>query len=201
MIDRSQKVYFGRCIGPSGEDMGAYKIGCSHGWNERIKQVVAGLPFTIEVDAITQGGFFLEKALHIYLKEEKISGEYFHARGKVLDVVALCKKTGSPFHHIRDLGPGTVPDGALKGFMDYHGVTTSELCEYLGYKESEFVKRSAKPSFRSSTVTAAIALIAAEYGQYVSWPTDALAGLLGEESPILVRNREEEEEDDREEAA
>lgn len=195
MMDRSQKVYFARCIAPSGEPLGAYKIGCSHGWNDRIKQIVSGLPFTLEVDAVTQGGFMMERALHLYLEEYRISGEYFHARGEVLETVKRCVDTGSPFQSslIKDLGPREVPDGALKGFMDYHGVEVSQVCEFLGIKQKEYEKRAEKPGFRSSKVAAAVAIIAAQCGQYVEWPTDALLGLMGEESPIMVRRREIEE--------
>lgn len=207
MIDRSQKVYFARCIGPSGEPLGAYKIGCSHGWNERIKQIASGLPFTLEVDAVTQGGFMMERALHLYLEEYRISGEYFHARGEVLETVKRCMETGNPFvlAMIKDLGPKEVPDGALSGFMRYHGIELSEVCEFLGIKQKEYEKRAEKPGFRSSKVAAAVAIIAAVNGQYVEWPTDALNGLLGEESAIMVRNREaaaaDEDEDDEEIAA
>lgn len=189
MIDRSQKVYFGRCIGPTGEPLGAYKIGCSHGWNERIKQVVSGLPFSIEVDAVTQGGFVMETALHLILKDERISGEYFYARGKVLELVNRCIETGSPFARIKDLGPRSTPDGALQGFLTYHGVALSEVCDFLGIKQSDYEKRAAKKAYRSTKVVAAVAIIAARRGQYVDWPTDALSGLLGEESPILTKTR------------
>ena len=112
MIDRTPRVYFARCIGPTGDPIGAYKIGYSHGWNERVKQIGSGLPFTVEVDATVLGGRVMETALHLTLKEDCISGEYFHARGKVLELVERCATTGSPFARIRDAaGSEDLPDG------------------------------------------------------------------------------------------
>lgn len=193
-VDRTQRVYFAKCIGPTGEPLGAYKIGCSYGWNERVKQVSSGLPFSLEVEATVLGGFVMEKALHLCLKEDSISGEYFHARGKVLELVDRCAKTGNPFARIRDTaGHEAMPDDALQAFMKFHGVTLADACALLGFSASAYEKRAAKKEYRSSKVVAAVALVAARRGQYVNWPTDALKGLLGQESFVLKQNREKAE--------
>ncbi|TCL70615.1 GIY-YIG nuclease family protein [Rhizobium sp. BK251] len=192
MIDRSQRVYFARCIGPTGDPIGAYKIGCSYGWNERAKQIGSGMPFTVEIEATVLGGYVMEKALHISLKEDCISGEYFHARGRVLEFVKRCATTGSPYLNIKDTaGTDTLPEGALQAFMTFHGVTLAEACAVLGFRESDYEKRASKKSYRSSKVVAAVAIVAARRGQYVNWPTDALRGLLGHESVVLKQNREQ----------
>lgn len=186
MIDRTKRVYFARCIGPTGEPIGAYKIGCSHGWNERVKQVASNLPFTLEVEATVQGGYVMEKVIHILLKHEKISGEYFHARGDVVSFVQTCAERGSPFWYISDVGGSdTLPDGALHAFMRYHGVTLAEACRELGVSLSSMESRAAKKSYSASKIIAAVAIVAAHRQQYVNWPTDALLGLLGKKSPRL----------------
>lgn len=193
MIDRTQRVYFAKCIGPTGDPIGAYKIGCSYGWNFRTKQISAAMPFSLEVEATVQGGFVMETAIHLCLKEDCISGEYFHARGEVLEFVKRCATTGSPFARINDAaGTDGMPDGSLEAFMKFHEVSLHDACSVLGVSVKDYEKKVAKGSFRSRKIVAAVALAAARRGQYVNWPSDALRGLLGEQSTLI---REFERED------
>lgn len=135
----------------------------------------------------------MEKALHLCLKDDCISGEYFHARGKVLELVDRCIATGSPFARIKDTaGSEQLPEGALQAFMEFHGVTLADACAVLGFAAKDYEKRASKKSYRSSKVVAAVALVAARRGQHVNWPSDALRGLLGQENVTLKQNRERE---------
>ena len=77
MKDISQRVYFARCIGPKGDPIGAYKVGCSYGHNDRVQQFTANLPFTAELVAVTPGSLVMEACCHLWLKPYRIAGEYF----------------------------------------------------------------------------------------------------------------------------
>jgi hypothetical protein len=187
MIDRSRKVYFAKCIGPTGEPIGAYKVGCSHGWNDRIKQLCVNLPFTVELEALVPGSFVMEAAVHIVLKEHRISGEYFHANEAVKEVVDRAAKTGNPFARFFDAGTDNIHGEALTAFMKYHDITLADACALLGFPESQYEKRIAKPNFKNAKVTAAVAIAAARRGQYVHWPEDALHGMMGKRNTEVER--------------
>lgn len=179
MSNDGRKVYFAECIGPLGP-IGAYKIGCSFGWRDRLKQIGSGLPFSLELRAAVSGDTVLEKICHIAFKDDCISGEYFRATDRVVKAAAFAAEKGRVFPLIEDLGEQTVPDGAVPAFMGFHGVSLGEVCELLGFAESQYERRLANVKYRSRNIVAATAVIANRRGQYVRWPTDALRGLLGE---------------------
>lgn len=190
MIDRSRRVYFAKCIGPTGEPIGAYKIGCSHGWNERVKQLAANLPFTLELEATVPGGRVMEAIVHMRLKEHRIAGEYFHDSDEVREKVEYAAKEGHAFYSIRDTGDAWLPDGAMNGFLAFHGVSLDEVCEKLKIRPKSFDALSKKPRYNNSRVIAAASLIAAARRHFVQWPEDALKGVLGEFSNHLKNERE-----------
>lgn len=189
MSRTSRQVYFAECIGPTGTPLGAFKIGCSHGWSDRLKQISAGLPFSLELKAAVSGDLVLEKICHLALKEHRIGGEYFHASERVLKVVKYAAENGRAFSLIEDLGETSAPEGAVKAFMDYHGVDLSEVCKILGYSVSQYEKRLADKKYKSRNIVAAAAVVANRREQYVCWPTDAIRGLLGEINPTLAQAR------------
>jgi hypothetical protein len=189
----ARQVYFAECIGPTGAPMGAYKIGCSFGLEDRLYQVGATLPFTLELRAAITGDLVMEKICHLALAEHKIAGEYFHASERVLSVVKHAAKHGRAFPWIEDLGESAAPDGAVKAFMDYHGVNLADVCGILGLKPSQYEKRLAESKYRNRNMVAATAIVANRRGHYVCWPTDALRGLLGEISHQLAESRARDE--------
>lgn len=184
-----RQVYFAECLGPNGAPIGAYKIGCSHGWEDRLKQISSGLPFTLELRAAVTGDLVMEKICHLALAEHKISGEYFHASERVVKVATYAAHHGRAFPWIEDLGESDTPDGAVKAFMDYHGVELAEVCEILGYKISQYEKRLADSKYKNRNMVAAAAIVANRRGQYVCWPTDAMHGLLGDISHQVAEAR------------
>ncbi len=187
MIDRSKRVYFAKCVGPLGP-IGAYKIGCSHGWNERVKQLSANLPFTLELEASVPGGMFLEAFCHHHLKDSRIGGEYFREDERVMKVVERAAKQGCAYSYVTDSSSGRdIPEGALGAFLTYHGVTLQEVSLRLGIPFSRLERVTAKPRFQSRRLLAAAAFVAQSREQFVNWPEDALSGLLGEISPALRR--------------
>jgi hypothetical protein len=187
--DTFRQVYFAECIGPNGQPIGAYKIGCSHGWSDRLKQISSGLPFSLELRALVLGDLVMEKICHIALKDHCISGEYFHASEKVVKVAERAAKTGRAFPMIEDLGESRVPEGAVKAFMEYHGVDLGEVCEILGFQASQYEKRLANSKYKSRNMVAAVAVVANRREQYVCWPTDAMRGLLGEVHHLVLKRR------------
>lgn len=185
MKDTSQRVYFARCIDPDGNQMNAYKIGCSHGHNERLQQIASNVPFTLQLEAAVPGSEVLEAVCHLSLKEHRIAGEYFYANEQVCNVVRRAAEYGEAFYWIRDRGFHRTQDGALQAFMAYHNVSLEEVCELLGFPVSQYEKRISKPHFRSRKLVAAVAIIVSRRAQFAFWPDDALSHLLGEANPRL----------------
>lgn len=189
MKNSSRQVYFAECFGPTGAPIGAYKIGCSYGMEDRLKQIGGGLPFTLELRASVTGDLVMEKICHLALAEHKIGGEYFHASERVVNVVKYAAAHGRAFPWIEDLGESDTPDGAVKAFMDYHGVELAEVCDVLGLKPFQYEKRLADKKYKNRNMVAATAIVANRRGQYVRWPTDAMHGLLGDISYQLAEAR------------
>lgn len=179
MKDVSRKVYFARCIGPTGQPIGAYKIGCSYGWNDRIKTAAACLPFTLEVAAVVPGSMFMEAAVHLYLKAHRIAGEYFHANEVVEEFVARAAETGEAFNYIFDAGSDYANERAADIFLRYHGVSLSEACLRAGIPLKRYEKL--KNIGKSRRLLAGAALVAAEQGKYVHWHEDIVHALMPKE--------------------
>lgn len=190
MRDRSQRVYFARCIGPRGDPIGAYKIGCSHGMDMRVRQLTANMPFTAELVASVPGSYVLEAICHLSLKADHIRGEYFHASERLERIVDYAAREGVAFSYINDLGTREVPDGALQAFMRYHDVSVEDFCEVLGGSPKQYEKQLAKPRYNPRKTVAAVAIAASRRLQYVNWPNDALLGLCGKVSPAVERRRQ-----------
>ena len=185
-MSKAQSVYFAKCIGPNGEPLGAYKIGCSYGHNDRIKAAAHNLPFSLELITAVPGGMVLEAACHINLKAHRIGGEYFHASPAVEKFIDRAADNGTAFFFITDTGSHNIANGAVEAFLKFHGITAKEICERLGRPPSDAAKMEAK-NFRNNKWVAAACLIAASREQFAHWPQDALNGLLGKISPTLER--------------
>lgn len=187
MKDNSQKVYFARCIGPRGEPIGAYKIGCSCGHNDRLQSLTANLPFTVELRAIAVGGMFMEAACHLALRQHRIAGEYFHECPEVDKFVDRVARTGDAFYRISESADRYdrigFPTDLITPFMAYHGVTLADACRRMGTTTSRYEK--VKSLGKNRKLAAAVALVAAERGQFVSWPADVIRAMQGEHSPAL----------------
>lgn len=184
-MNSSRQVYFAECIGPDGKPIGAYKIGCSHGWRDRLKSAASGLPFTLELRGAASGDLVLEKICHLAFKEERISGEYFRPSERIVAAAEAAREKGRFFPLIEDLGEWSIPDGAVQAFLKFHCVSSAEVCAILDVPESQYERRIANAKYRSRNVVAAAAVVANRRGQYVRWPTDALHGLLGERSKVI----------------
>lgn len=190
MIDRSERVYFARCIGPLGP-IGAIKIGCSHRWNERVKEQSANLPFDLELLASVPGGRVLEAFCHMQLKPHRIGGEFFLENEQVMKVVNRATTTGKAYYYVEDSGSSQFPDGALSAFMKFHGIALSELALKLGRPLAKFEKEAVKSNFDNCKRAAAAAFIAQSKEHFVRWPDDALRGLCGQVYGAFVASGKE----------
>jgi hypothetical protein len=163
--------------------MGAIKVGCSYGWQDRITSVARNLPFSLEPIAVVQGHLVMEKAVHIYLRKHRIDGEYFHENDVVTKFLDGVVSRGCAFHYFHDMGSDHTPDGAVDAFMKYHGISLREVCDLLEVPIKRYEKRgNSKPN---KSIVAATALLAQKDARYVTWPDDALRGLLGEVHYVL----------------
>lgn len=190
MKDIAQRVYFAKAICPNGEPMGAYKIGCSHGFNDRIKQLSATLPFSLEVVATVPGGIITEAAVHLFLKEHRIAGEYFHANAVVEEFVAKAERRGSAFYHFQEGAAlrghsGIVPEASV-AFMRYHGLSEDEIRKRIGTSSTVYQKQRAQ-RFGNRKWIAAMAVILCERGQFCTWPHDVLESMAGNVSPQIAK--------------
>lgn len=174
-----RKVYVARCIGPTGQPIGAYKFGCSWGFEARIQAVASSLPFSLEFVSAFSGGLVMEAACHIHLKEHRISGEYFHENEFVDRFVGEAVKHGSPFQRFEDTGSDDARDAVFEAFREYHRIALEDACAFVGVRPKDYEKSPTRFR-RSRKLIAAVGLVASKRGQYARWPNDAISGLLGE---------------------
>ena len=182
MKDGVKQIYMAACIGPNGERIGAYKFGCSHGWADRVKHVTVNLPFTLEVEAVAPGGYFMEHACHLYLREYRIAGEYFRDCEEVRSFIAQANRRGHAFDLIRDNGDEVAFIPSFKGFLAYHKVLVDDACRRGGLTKSYYTNKAGEVTKPSRKLLAAAALVAIERGQFVRWPEDGRNGSLGRRS-------------------
>ena len=184
MKDVSKKVYFARCIGPDGRDIGAYKIGCSHGHELRVKYIASCLPFSLEVEATSPGDFLLESMCHLKFRDDCLGGEYFRSTDAVVSAVRRAAETGEVFPRLKDgayMGQfqGNGWD-ILDGFLRYHELAIKDACESGGMSAPYYEKALQAGTRISRKMVAAAALAALDKGHFVSWPSNAYEGCLGE---------------------
>jgi hypothetical protein len=175
-----QSVYFARCLTPWGTPMGAIKVGCSYGHELRLKAISMNQPYSLELLALVPGGMLMETLVHLFLQKHRIAGEYFHENAHVAEYVQAVAERGTAFHYMSVSPCGDrLPDGAFTAFLQYHGITIEQVCEYLGRDPKPYL---AKTKGINRKLIAAAVLIARNEtgGRYVSWPTDCIHGLLGE---------------------
>lgn len=185
MSGHPRQVYFARCIGPTGEPIGAIKVGCSYGFSDRLAAIGRNQPFKLEAIASVPGHLVLEKACHLYLRRHRIDGEYFHENEAVMSFINRAKEAGGAFYYFTDSGFDHLPEKSVEAFMGYHGVSIEDVCEFLSVP----VKRhkGKLDGKHNVAIVAATAILAQSEGRFVHWPGDALRGLCGELHPLIPR--------------
>ena len=182
MIDTSRRVYFAKCIGPTGDEIGAYKIGCSYGHNYRVKALSANLPFTLEIQATVPGDLLLEAICHMKFREDRVGGEYFKYSEELHDFVKRASEKGFAFHFFEDnssMRSGSDQD-LVAGFLSFHGVTLDEACHRAALDPKRYRAVGDGKIKRSSKMIAGAALVAMSRQQFVVWPDDGFRGCLQE---------------------
>lgn len=177
MIRHPGHVYFARCVAANGADMEAIKIGLSYDPPARIASVGSLLPFTCEFIGSTPGCLFAENFIHMWLREEAIGGEYFHARGETLRVADHVARTGElpPDMRAIQIADETIVDFRTvepSTFMHRHKITfedTEKLAGVGADYHRKLIERKPKGNRR---FLAALAVTAVRKGRSVYWPRD-----------------------------
>lgn len=104
----------------SGPD-GRVKIGCAHNPARRIATLKCASPYPVEVLAIWEGGFEVEKTLHHFLSAHRVHGEWFAPHAEVLAAANEC-----PAVAVKAKAKGR-PNSALKDYLAQPGQTASAL--------------------------------------------------------------------------
>lgn len=66
---------------------GAIKIGVSKHVKKRAKELGYGMPYTVTVLAVTEGGRGVEALLHMRFSHARIKGEWFHPVPELLEYI------------------------------------------------------------------------------------------------------------------
>lgn len=167
------RVYFARAIAANGLDMGVIKIGSSTNPEQRVGAVGVQLPFHCELIASVPGDLFVERAVQMWHRADKVRGEFFHARGEVLATVAHAKATGClPFPLTEGPGDWNFRQLNLPLFMEQRGITFKDLAEYAGANANYYKKKLELDPTGNRHILASIVVAALRKGQSVSWPSD-----------------------------
>lgn len=168
------RVYFAKTIAANGMDMGVIKIGSSADPEQRMAGVGTQMPFHCELIATVPGELFVERAVQIWLRADKVRGEFFHARGEVLATMEYSKATGRlPFPLIEtDGGAGMFRQLNLPRFMEQRGISFDHMALHTGCDARYYAKLLAKDPSGNRHVLAALSVTAIRMGQTVSWPRD-----------------------------
>lgn len=174
---REKRVYFARCLGPKGEPIGAIKIGCSYGHEDRLVSIGRNLPFSLKLIARVPGHLVLETACHLYLRNHRIDGEYFHDNEVVQKFVAGAQARCAAFPQFTADPCDEVHPMAMEGFMSFHGVSLEEVCKFLSIP---LKRHEGKISGKyNGKLVAATGLLAQARNQHPHWPRDAISGMAG----------------------
>lgn len=170
------RIYFARCIAANGADMGAIKIGCSCDVERRQSQVETLLPFSMETIATCPGDFFDEYLLHFWLRNDRISGEYFHDRGEVMRLAERATRTGKFPLDIEIRRPDDWTDWVKMSdaiqFMDQYGLTLADVAGESQSKLRTYDQHIKKDDVPNRRFVAALIVAALRKGNAVRWPSD-----------------------------
>jgi hypothetical protein len=171
----SQRVYFARCVAANGADMEAIKIGCSWGVTSRLKSIEANVPFDCQFLTDAPGDMFVESAVHMWFRGDRIAGEYFRSSPSLCAFIEEVRQSGEIPLRIRCRkefdGPWITMDG-VRAFMARHGLTVHDIVSVSGGKVVScemHMKQAERPNRRFA---AALTVAALERGKRVRWPED-----------------------------
>lgn len=176
---RERRVYFARCIGPHKTPIGAIKIGCSFGHEDRLAAIGRNQPFTLELITTVPGEMITEAMIHLYLRRHRIGGEFFHENQVVMRFIEAAAERGRAFYYIDDVGAAdNLPKEAIEAFMAFHGITIRDVCAHLERDPKAYENKLS--GSKNRMIIAATAILAQMDQRFVSWPRDCILGLLGQ---------------------
>jgi hypothetical protein len=172
-VKSDSQVYFARCLTANGADMGAIKIGCTYSLDVRLVAIGHSLPFHCEVITSCAGTMFEESAVHLWLADHRISGEYFHDAPEVLRfVAAVQEKRKLPLHlTIRNEYPFPSMDEAFN-FMARHGLAADDLSALTRTRTVTYQNMIARRDKPNRRFIAALMVAALKKGHHVDWRRD-----------------------------
>jgi hypothetical protein len=167
------KVYFAGCYAPDGYDMRVVKIGCAGDPAQRVQSVQTGQPFDCRLLTQMPGDMFMEYFIHMWLRSDHISGEYFHHRGKTADLIRHVISHGTHPFSIS----WTAPDGwfrtlDLVQFMDRHAISLKDIRKAAGVTCAGYETLLKKERCGNRRFLAALAVTAVRRGIRLNWPAD-----------------------------
>jgi hypothetical protein len=167
------KVYFGKCFSLDGYDLKVVKIGCAGNPEQRVRQVQTGQPFRVELAAFMPGDMFLEFFIHMWLREEAVSGEFFRLGSETARLLDHVKETGThPFPIIWSEPEGWFKTLDVVQFMGRHDITLSEVRKLSGATCKAYDVLLKKERCGNRRFLAALAVAAVKKGIQIDWPKD-----------------------------
>lgn len=167
------KVYFAKCFLTDGRDMDAVKIGCATYPEHRIKSVAANQPFRVELVTHMPGDMFMEHFLHMWLRGDRISGEFFHLRGETHRILQHVMQHGTHPFPIRWTAPeGTFATLDVVQFMERHGISVDQVRTASGTRLRSYEAILKNERCGNRRFLAALAVTAVKRGVEIDWPND-----------------------------
>jgi len=168
----NSSVYFAKCIAANGMDMDCIKIGLSHEPVDRVVSVSIQLPFSCELIASVPGDVFLEHFVHMWLRSHKVGGEYFHARGEVLQIAEYARQHGKLPFKVYETGEDNWHRVDVPSYMSKHGITFKEVERLSGVTAGLYRKLIERKPCGNRRFLAALAVTAIKRGLSVTWQRD-----------------------------
>ena len=173
MIRPNSNVYFAKCFTHNGVDMQMIKVGLSYQPDIRADYLRSEMPFKFELLCSTPGDMFVEYFVHIWLREHKVSKEYF----------AQCEETDRIIKHVKTTGKLPFPikfvskEGMFSelrplNYMAKHGISFREIEQLSGVSTQHHKKRLEKEPAGNRRFLAALAVTAVKKGLTINWARD-----------------------------
>lgn len=173
MIKPESNVYFARCVTIDGVDMGAVKVGLAYDVDQRVSAVGANAPYKCELICSTPGDMFLEYFVHMWLREDAISGEYFKHGTEAARLIDAVQKTGKlPFPIKFVSGEGWFADNDCVAYMERKGITFADINKHSGVTVDHYKKLVEKQRCGNRRFLAALAVTAVKMGHTIHWSRD-----------------------------
>lgn len=167
------KVYFAGCYAPDGYDVKVVKIGCADNPEERVKSVQTNQPYDCRLLAQMPGDMFMEYFVHMWLRPDHITSEFFHHRDETARLIRFAADHGRHPFPIEWVAPeGWFTSLDLIQFMDRHGISLADIRKTAGVTCNGYEALLKKERCGNRRLLAALAVTAVRKGIRIRWPSD-----------------------------